>query len=1179
MLRLLLIIALNLRAAFGQYILHIHHHTDNLNPNEIIVINELTRLYECLEGSFDGFLSAKVQIQPHDDYYVMSGNVLLRKDAVLVPFSCKCDTLCLDFIEICFKLNKSLKTNKEESRRGQGIRGQPSPAASPELQLPIFVQSSNQSTTQHPPAHKSKKMPHSPLAQTFPPTTSSLLNNIAFHPKSESHFSSAAWHPNAEKQSHLMFESIDPDRPELLHSNSVSRALGVCNNQIVGRTEFQPGTFLCSTNQLFFFGLAIDGSFGVWKGARKVWSPPYDFVGATVARLQLDGNFIVQSKDTVLWSSQTNRFKAVSEAMVTVSNNGFVTISNPGARRMLRLTPSLLDDCLSEIGGFARLGAGDFICSVNDKYKFGLSAGGDLSILSGTKNGPRAIWSAGTCCGSAYAKLQVDGNFVVRDGNRILWESQTNGLGVADTKVTISSAGVVTILNKGSLKKLTINPTAVNVLSFEVLTPELNKCIPQVLNGPVELKAGDLICSPNGRFWFGLSCLGDIQLVESGDVVWSGGICCGQVDVRAILRQDDGNLVVIDALRDILWESKTASPQNNHSTLVLNNSGVAAIINPAGNIVWSVAPVNLVTATPARVPTQKPSVIGDVHALTSAPTSPSTRYPFKPTANPTFPRPSMSYSGAPVPEVVPPSVNTIKCVPIARGRLGLIPGEFLCSDLRSFFFGLTSTGDLGLFDSNHRKLWSAGTSCRAGNCKGVYARLHVDGDLVVYSISEVLWTSRTAGHALCDASMVVGNDGVASIFCITEGHIWSTATLATGAVNSSTLERKIMAGYQGWFFAKGDGGLDQWVHWAEPNTTPDKGTMTVDMWPDLSECDEDELYPTALKFTDGKSASLYSAYNVKTVERHCRWMQEYGLDGVFVQRFLREAVQWTRVVDKVLSNVRSGSEKFGRVFAVMYDISNGADRTLVEQLINDWKHLVDKQNITKSERYIRHNGKPLVAIWGLGFSDRIGEATRAQMLIDWFHNTDEKYQATLMGGVPAGWRDLSRDSKTHQEWAKVYRSFDIISPWAVGRMNNLQNADYFAKNYIKLDLIECNKLGIDYLPVVFPGYSALHLGNNRPFNQIPRNGGSFFWRQLYNAISANCSMVYIAMFDEVDEGTAIFKVIAKQNQLPVGVSLLALDQDSGYVKIPSDWYLQLSGAAARYIHGGELLPVNISIQP
>ena len=144
MLRLLLIIALNLRAAFGQYILHIHHHTDNLNPNEIIVINELTRLYECLEGSFDGFLSAEVQIQPHDDYYVMSGNVLLRKDAVLVPFSCKCDTLCLDFIEICFKLNKSLKTNKEESRRGQGIRGQPSPAASPELQLPIFVQTSNQ---------------------------------------------------------------------------------------------------------------------------------------------------------------------------------------------------------------------------------------------------------------------------------------------------------------------------------------------------------------------------------------------------------------------------------------------------------------------------------------------------------------------------------------------------------------------------------------------------------------------------------------------------------------------------------------------------------------------------------------------------------------------------------------------------------------------------------------------------------------------------------------------------------------------------------------------------------------------------------------------------------------------------------------------------------------------------
>jgi hypothetical protein len=35
-----------------------------------------------------------------------------------------------------------------------------------------------------------------------------------------------------------------------------------------------------------------------------------------------------------------------------------------------------------------------------------------------------------------------------------------------------------------------------------------------------------------------------------------------------------------------------------------------------------------------------------------------------------------------------------------------------------------------------------------------------------------------------------------------------------------------------------------------------------------------------------KAACIYSAWNRKTVLRHFRWMQEYGLDGVLVQRFV-----------------------------------------------------------------------------------------------------------------------------------------------------------------------------------------------------------------------------------------------------------------------------------------------------
>ena len=46
-------------------------------------------------------------------------------------------------------------------------------------------------------------------------------------------------------------------------------------------------------------------------------------------------------------------------------------------------------------------------------------------------------------------------------------------------------------------------------------------------------------------------------------------------------------------------------------------------------------------------------------------------------------------------------------------------------------------------------------------------------------------------------------------------------------------------------------------------------------------------------------------------------MFDYGIDGVFVQRFIEPAMAHTQAVDAVLSNVRSGAEKYGRAFAIM----------------------------------------------------------------------------------------------------------------------------------------------------------------------------------------------------------------------------------------------------------------------
>ncbi|HEY2931349.1 MAG TPA: glycoside hydrolase family 71/99-like protein [Acidobacteriota bacterium] len=386
------------------------------------------------------------------------------------------------------------------------------------------------------------------------------------------------------------------------------------------------------------------------------------------------------------------------------------------------------------------------------------------------------------------------------------------------------------------------------------------------------------------------------------------------------------------------------------------------------------------------------------------------------------------------------------------------------------------------------------------------------------------------------------------------------------AVDSTTLNGKLMMGYQGWFLCPADGSpVNSWFHWFRRNQTPDASTVTVDFWPDTSELEPDELFITPFTRPDGSSAPLYSSYKQKTVLRHFQWMQQYGLDGVFLQRFsseLRDS-RYFNVRNQVTRNVLAGAEAFGRVFAIMYDISGQSEATLVQDLKNDWSYLVDTLKITESSSYLKHKGKPVLAIWGFGFTDRPGTPEQVRQLISFFQSeAPEKYRVTLVGGVPSYWRTLTRDSKTDPAWAQVYRSFDVLSPWAVGRFSDEAGAERFRRDVTVPDLAETAAGNIEYLPVIFPGFSWSNL-NKGPFNQIPRLGGRFYWKQVYNALSAGASMLYGAMFDEVDEGTAMFKMAPTPLQMPEQGRFVPLSVD-GYA-LPSDWYLRVAGAAGKML--------------
>jgi len=387
-------------------------------------------------------------------------------------------------------------------------------------------------------------------------------------------------------------------------------------------------------------------------------------------------------------------------------------------------------------------------------------------------------------------------------------------------------------------------------------------------------------------------------------------------------------------------------------------------------------------------------------------------------------------------------------------------------------------------------------------------------------------------------------------------------------IDTSTLNGKVMCGYQGWFTCPGDGAGRGWFHWGKGRSF-EPGRCTIDLWPDMTEYGPEERYPTPFKHKDGSTACLFSSLNRNTVLRHFRWMQEYGIDGVFVQRFAVQTFSPDGLnhCNTVLDRCRAGANQYGRAYAVMYDLS-GMRQNQMQRVIEDWKNLVAKMKITNQPRdraYLHHNDKPVVAVWGIGFNDgRRYTLDESAALIDFLKNDPRCGGCTVMIGIPTWWRTLNRDSVPDAKLHDVIRKADIVSPWTVGRYRTLDGVSNHAREAWKPDIDWCKKNGKDYLPVVFPGFSWHNMNLNSKLDMIPRQKGRFLWKQYVEAQNAGAAMIYQAMFDEVDEATAIFKCT---NDPPVGALPFLT-----YEGLPSDYYLRLVGSAARSLRQNRPLP-------
>ncbi len=382
----------------------------------------------------------------------------------------------------------------------------------------------------------------------------------------------------------------------------------------------------------------------------------------------------------------------------------------------------------------------------------------------------------------------------------------------------------------------------------------------------------------------------------------------------------------------------------------------------------------------------------------------------------------------------------------------------------------------------------------------------------------------------------------------------------------------VMAGYQGWFRADGDGSGNGWGHFGR-NGKFDAEHNTIDFWPDVTEYEK--TYKTSFKDADGNAAEVFSSVDKSTTELHFKWMKEYGVDGVFMQRFFgvtRGYKNSNKSQDIILRNAIEAAKKNERAIAVMYDLSGlKADGEDCSSVIEDWKMLVDELKVTsqgENQTYLFHNGKPLVAIWGVGFPDRPYETRKIGInrLIDFLKNDPVYGGCSIMLGVPTYFRELNKDCLPDPYLHEVIKSVDIVLPWMVQRFTPLVHKPMdHIRDHVIADIKWTKENGVDYVPIAYPGFSwrNLSLSNkglarHTAYGAIPRLGGAFYWDQISAIISAGADMIYVAMFDEIDEGTAIMKV---SDTPPNSDKAHFVDNDG----VPSDHYLWLTGLGAKML--------------
>lgn len=350
----------------------------------------------------------------------------------------------------------------------------------------------------------------------------------------------------------------------------------------------------------------------------------------------------------------------------------------------------------------------------------------------------------------------------------------------------------------------------------------------------------------------------------------------------------------------------------------------------------------------------------------------------------------------------------------------------------------------------------------------------------------------------------------------------------------------VVAGYQGWFTCEGDGSpLKGWWHWAPDRLNKMcKGNCAVISWPDMRYYEKQHDTNFSPR-PDGTPSRLFSNMDAQTVYAHFRMMQDAEINTAALQRFVPCGPEGPPR-DITTMHVANAALATGVKWYCMYDV--GGWHKMRTELPEDWTNKMAQY--ASSPAYARQNGKPVVSIWGFGFNDDNHPFSPEECIevIRWLQNAG----LYVIGGVPTWWRKGISDSRDN--YHDVYRSFDCISPWMVGRASRTADLDFYFSECNKGDAEELHALGIDYQPCVMPG----DLATGR------RLHGDFYWHHFHNLarLGNNGVGLYISMFDEYNEGHHIAPTAETRADQPADFPHPALDEDG--VACTADYYLRLT---------------------